>query len=533
LITYAQNFEDVILARAFGDRRDGFYIDVGACYPDDASVTKHFYDLGWSGVNVEPMEEPYLRLCRDRRRDINLQLAVTDYVGEIEIFAGPSVGESSALRHDSGARPVRVPCLTLAELCRQHADRPIDFLKIDVEGLELEVVRGGDWRVYRPRVLVVEISYPWTTNRRPDADAIGAWLGSRGYSEVYFDGLNAFFVATEASALAPLLAVPPNVLDEFQRLREVQAEASSAAANLNAQRAESAMEHDAATTRLLDEAMAGWRAAQAQAAEIERRGRAELDRITTRHSQSEQAHRATIEELLAKNQCLEAALAETVERVGAKSAEFERMDEDRRTTIDGLIAKHAHLEAVLAAAVERANAVSADAEQRLSAADHRASVAEAHARNTEELLSSVLASNSWRLAAPLRRLRAWVRSLPVLLSARSIRLAARQTCVRAIRQTLRVTKSRKSLSWIAPTIVHRFPALHERWQRASVVEPIQSTASRNAPVPFESALRSVQTSLDPVTRSDRPPSKAFPTTVPSAERLADMIRDAAARHPAC
>ena len=65
MISYAQNFEDVMLARAFGDRRDGFYIDVGACFPDVASVTRHFYDLGWNGVNVEPMAEPtHLRAVR-------------------------------------------------------------------------------------------------------------------------------------------------------------------------------------------------------------------------------------------------------------------------------------------------------------------------------------------------------------------------------------------------------------------------------------------------------------------------------------
>ena len=58
--SYAQNFEDVILYRALGSIRNGFYIDVGAQHPEIDSVSKAFYDLGWRGVHVEPV--PYLSL---------------------------------------------------------------------------------------------------------------------------------------------------------------------------------------------------------------------------------------------------------------------------------------------------------------------------------------------------------------------------------------------------------------------------------------------------------------------------------------
>lgn len=247
MISYAQNFEDVVLARAFGDIRDGFYVDVGACFPDFASVTRHFYDLGWSGVNVEPMEEPYRRLCDQRTRDVNLRAAIGDHNGEMAIFAGPSIGESSALRRDAAAEPIVVPCLTLAELCARHVARPVDFLKIDVEGLEFDVVRGGDWKTCRPRVVVVEVSRPWSTERRPDAGRIDAFLRDRGYREVYYDGLNAFFVADEAAALAPRLACPPNVLDRFETVREARVDALT----VSLAQAEAAARHaDARVTQM-------------------------------------------------------------------------------------------------------------------------------------------------------------------------------------------------------------------------------------------------------------------------------------------
>jgi FkbM family methyltransferase len=220
MISYAQNFEDVMLARAFGDRRDGFYIDVGACFPDVASVTRHFYDLGWNGVNVEPMAEPYALLAAHRTRDVNLNVAVAAYSGTITIYRGASVGDSSAVQRETAAEAVSVPCLTLADLCRKHATRHIDFLKIDVEGLELDVIRGGDWTAFRPTVVVLEVTEPWSTQRRGDAVAIGDYLGEHGYAEVHFDGLNAFYLAKESSLLASRFALPPNVLDRFVSARE-------------------------------------------------------------------------------------------------------------------------------------------------------------------------------------------------------------------------------------------------------------------------------------------------------------------------
>ena len=72
MISYAQNFEDVVLWRALKNVKNGFYIDVGANHPIGGSVTKWFYEQGWSGINIEPVKSFYDKLCRDRKRDINI-----------------------------------------------------------------------------------------------------------------------------------------------------------------------------------------------------------------------------------------------------------------------------------------------------------------------------------------------------------------------------------------------------------------------------------------------------------------------------
>ena len=95
LISYAQNFEDVMLARVFAGRDNGFYVDVGAADPINLSVTKWFYDLGWSGLNIEPNKQLFGRLVADRPRDINLDCGVGAVASEAE-FLELEVGELSS-----------------------------------------------------------------------------------------------------------------------------------------------------------------------------------------------------------------------------------------------------------------------------------------------------------------------------------------------------------------------------------------------------------------------------------------------------
>ena len=84
IVSYAQNAEDVRLARLF-DSSSGFYVDVGAGDPTEFSVTKHFYDRGWAGINVEP-GPAFERLEQQRPRDVNLRLAVAPESGEREFW---------------------------------------------------------------------------------------------------------------------------------------------------------------------------------------------------------------------------------------------------------------------------------------------------------------------------------------------------------------------------------------------------------------------------------------------------------------
>jgi FkbM family methyltransferase len=230
-ISYAQNFEDVMLWRALKHVDPGFYIDVGANDPDYDSVTKAFYERGWCGINIEPVPQWFERLEIVRPRDINLQLALGAEPGEITLYEIPDTGLSTAdkkfaERHETERgyqmRELRVKMDTLSNVCERIHLAPIHFLKIDVEGAEKAVFQGTDFGKIRPWIIVVEATLP-----NSQEESYSDWeplLLNAGYEYVYFDGLNRYYVAVEHGNLKAAFMAPPNVFDDFVRIDRLESD---------------------------------------------------------------------------------------------------------------------------------------------------------------------------------------------------------------------------------------------------------------------------------------------------------------------
>jgi FkbM family methyltransferase len=225
LISYAQNREDVLLSRALLGQPKGFYIDIGANDPTTCSITKCFYDMGWNGINIEPVRAVFQRLAAERTRDINLNIGISnrrqilpfyECVTEstLSTFSAALAAWWSTPPHGHIFTERQVPVMTLAEVCEQYVRQPIDFLSIDAELHEREVIEGQDWRRWRTRIIVVEDGISSETGQMSH-DQWEAYLLQADYRFAFFDGVNRFYVRKEDEALLPLLQVPVNSTDNY------------------------------------------------------------------------------------------------------------------------------------------------------------------------------------------------------------------------------------------------------------------------------------------------------------------------------
>ncbi|KCZ99521.1 FkbM family methyltransferase, partial [Hyphomonas oceanitis] len=219
--SYAQNFEDIILWRALKQIKNGFYIDIGANDPTRDSVSKLFYDRGWRGVHVEPAAEFADKLEQQRPDEKVIRAAVSTKKSKLQLvyFEGTGLSTSNlevAEKHiDSGYvhETIRVPTITLEKILNDLDVPDIHWLKIDVEGMEGDVLKSWGESSVRPWVLLVESTRPLSSK-----ETHGFWESevlNRGYEFAYFDGLNRFYVRLDKEQLKSSFGPGPNYFDHF------------------------------------------------------------------------------------------------------------------------------------------------------------------------------------------------------------------------------------------------------------------------------------------------------------------------------
>lgn len=223
--SYAQNFEDLMLFRALGHIRNGFYIDVGAQDPVIDSVSKVFYDAGWRGINVEPVPEYANALMEHRPRDKTIAAAVSSKEGVLTLHRVQNTGLSTVVdgvaaqygaNSDTGhaVDTVEIAATTLGVIARDLGDTEVHWLKIDVEGHEEAALKGWDTTLLRPWVIVVEATLP--NSQEPSYHAWEPLVTGADYRFVYADGLNRFYLRNDKHELRAAFAYPPNVFDNLR-----------------------------------------------------------------------------------------------------------------------------------------------------------------------------------------------------------------------------------------------------------------------------------------------------------------------------
>lgn len=181
-VSFSQFGEDIFLGNYFYGKRDGFFVDVGAFHAFRASNTYFLYRLGWRGINIEPNPEGYQSLVRHRKRDINLQLAVSKEEGTATftvdgVYSGISDDTHLFATRNARAKTIQISTRPLRAVLDESVPVgiTIDFMSVDCEGHDIVVLNSNDWDRYRPTVVLCE-----DHEKVPDS-ALDRYMLSRGY----------------------------------------------------------------------------------------------------------------------------------------------------------------------------------------------------------------------------------------------------------------------------------------------------------------------------------------------------------------
>lgn len=189
-LSYAHEGEDLVIRKLLNNPPRGFYVDVGAYHPKRFSNTYIFYQHEWRGINIDATPGSMHAFRKTRPRDINLEIPISDEQKTVIFheFDNPPLNSLSAdlahQRDQEGAFKIvaehQLQTRTLASVLDEFLPegQSIDFLTVDVEGMDLAVLKSNNWQKYRPHlVLVEELSFDGIRESK-----IGQFLGQQGYS---------------------------------------------------------------------------------------------------------------------------------------------------------------------------------------------------------------------------------------------------------------------------------------------------------------------------------------------------------------
>jgi FkbM family methyltransferase len=166
--SFSQEGEDLIVDRLFEGKKNGFYIEVGCHHPFRFSNTFLFYKRGWRGVCIDPLPGTKEKFSQKRKRDIVIEKGISLSKAKIKyfMFNEPALNtfdqalalERNAYKQYKITKTIDIETDSLAGILEMiEIPKVIDFLSVDVEGFDLQVLRSNNWIKYRPKVVVAEV----------------------------------------------------------------------------------------------------------------------------------------------------------------------------------------------------------------------------------------------------------------------------------------------------------------------------------------------------------------------------------------
>jgi len=193
--SYSGEGEDMILRKIFYRKMEGFYLDVGAYHPKKSSNTYFFYKKGWKGINIDAMPGSMKMFNRFRPNDINIETPVgkeDELISYYEFedkalngFETEILKSKDQLKTQNKIKKIHeLKSRSLNSILEESLpkDQKIDFLSIDVEGSEMEILSGFDLKKYKPKLVLVEI-WNFEIGEFPN-NSVDEFLRNEGYRPI-------------------------------------------------------------------------------------------------------------------------------------------------------------------------------------------------------------------------------------------------------------------------------------------------------------------------------------------------------------
>lgn len=165
--SYSQEGENLILKRIFENKKTVFFVDIGSHHPKRFSNTYIFYKAGWSGINIDAMPCSMKLFKKHRKHDINIEAVIADTQTEVSYFSfkesalntiNYKLGQERKQNNEL-LKVYKMQTKTLAQILDEYIPprTQIDFMTIDVEDADFEVLKSNNWEKYSPEFVLVEI----------------------------------------------------------------------------------------------------------------------------------------------------------------------------------------------------------------------------------------------------------------------------------------------------------------------------------------------------------------------------------------
>lgn len=156
-IHYGEFGEDILVNRILKNLKTGRYVDVGCYHPYKGSLTAKLYKKGWKGINIDLSKSSIDLFNLVRKKDINLNLAVSDFNGLTSYFENSPINQQNSLiKTNYNQKKIETECKNLNLILEENKFEKFEYLNIDVEGSEQNVINGIDLSKYKPILITIE-----------------------------------------------------------------------------------------------------------------------------------------------------------------------------------------------------------------------------------------------------------------------------------------------------------------------------------------------------------------------------------------